>query len=184
MYIIIYVYIYSYIGTAAKPPGTQNNSDSSRPIGPTTKPKGDTAKPSGTLKTSDPERPVGHTAQPKGTTAKPSGKTAQPKGNTAKPSGIAKHQDNKSRPHTEKQNTTSETEHQSISDTKYDDIYNKEDAQGQYSKAYGHYSKALGRPPDAWHACHRPTGRFVDSGGRVQRATKRGGKRMFLLYTK
>ena len=151
-------------GITAKPSGIQKNLDSSRPIGPTTKPKGDTAKPSGTLKTSEPERPVGHTAQPKGATAKPSGKTAQPKGNTAKLSGITKHREN-NRPHTERQNTTLEIKHQSTAATKTDDLYKKEDAQGQYCKACGQYSKALGRPPDAWHACPWPTGRFVDSGG-------------------
>ena len=166
-------------GITAKPSGTQKNSDSSRPIGPTTKPKRNTAKLSGTLKTSEPERPGGHTAQPKGTTAKLSGKTAQPKGNTAKPSGITKHQDYKNRPHTERQNTILEIKHQSTIGTKYDDLNTKGDAQGQYSKAYGEYSKALGRPPDAWHARHWPTGRFVDSGGRVQRAKKKWGNKCF-----
>ena len=159
-------------GTTAKPSGTQENLDSSRPIEPTTKPKGNTTKPSGTLKISDPERSVGHTAQPKGTTAKPSGNTAQPKGNTAKPSGITKHQENENRLHTEKQNTPSETRYKRTAFTKYDDFYKKEDAQGQHSKAYGQNSKAFGRPPDAWHARHRPSGHIVDSGGRVQRAKK------------
>ena len=66
-----------------------------------------------------------------------------------------------------------ETSHQNNIGTRNDYIY-KKDAQGQYSKAHGHYCKAFGRPPDAWHARHRPTGRFVDSGGRVQRAKKEG----------
>ena len=46
------------------------------------------------------------------------------------------------------------------------------------------YSKALGRPPGAWHARHRPTGRFVDSGGRVQRAKKGGENKCFSALNK